>query len=246
MPASCTNSVFKRTQSQSDEQSRSNLGDTLALQTVLSAAAASGARTMLTVDARNSSSVLHDMASVDFSSQYKRLVQLFWDPIPTDLSPSSDALWCLGNQYTLQRTGKTTGAARPADPKLEHESSSIEQAPPTLQDVGGSRQFDPSESKVRLTPLGEVHDGWPSEFLDDFESRFWFTYRSHFPPIAKRAESRTPALTFAVRLRSQILDQGGFTSDTGFGCMIRSGQCVLANALSLLRLGRGDSDPATL
>ena len=76
---------------------------------------------------------------------------------------------------------------------------------------------------------------WPVEFLGDCESRMWFTYRSSFPSIAKSPDA---SMTLAVRLRS-LADKQGFTSDTGWGCMIRSGQCLLANALSILNLGRG-------
>ncbi|KMU73274.1 peptidase family C54 [Coccidioides immitis RMSCC 3703] len=80
---------------------------------------------------------------------------------------------------------------------------------------------------------------WPTSFLDDFESKFWFTYRSNFPAIPKSRDPDTPlALTLSVRLRSQFLDTHGFTADTGWGCMIRSGQSLLANALSILNLGR--------
>jgi len=96
------------------------------------------------------------------------------------------------------------------------------------------------ESERKEAPNGEdpaQYGNWPSAFLDDFESRIWMTYRSGFAPIQKRQDPKaTSAMSFRVRM--QNLASPGFTSDTGFGCMIRSGQCILANALQMLRLGR--------
>lgn len=81
---------------------------------------------------------------------------------------------------------------------------------------------------------------WPESFLLDFESRIWMTYRSNFPPIPRvEGDDKSASMTLGVRLRSQLVDTQGFTSDTGWGCMIRSGQSLLANALSTLVLGRG-------
>ncbi|XP_024536428.1 cysteine protease ATG4A isoform X1 [Selaginella moellendorffii] len=56
-----------------------------------------------------------------------------------------------------------------------------------------------------------------ADFLLDFSSRIWITYRQGFEAIG---ESK-------------------FTSDVGWGCMIRSGQMLFAQALVCHRLGRG-------
>jgi hypothetical protein len=66
------------------------------------------------------------------------------------------------------------------------------------------------------------------------------TYRSEFEPIPRSANPQaTSSLSLSMRLKSQLGDQSPFSSDTGWGCMIRSGQSLLANAIALVRLGRG-------
>ncbi|KAF0463397.1 peptidase C54 [Gigaspora margarita] len=57
---------------------------------------------------------------------------------------------------------------------------------------------------------------FPTEFYDDFTSRIWCTYRHNYAPIRPT----------------------NFTNDGGWGCMLRSGQSLLANALILQFLGR--------
>ena len=174
------------------------------------------------------------MAGVDFG-RYKRLVQAFWDPEPRNDDTSGSCIWCLGRQYVSpplvnEKKDKTLTTAQEGS-QLSNGVDSHQNAYKAKSAINGASEVEQQVSE------NEVDRGWPPEFLDDCESRAWFTYRSNFPPIKKSSDA---SMTLSVRLRS-LGDQGGFTSDTGWGCMIRSGQSLLANALVMLRLGRGTS-----
>lgn len=182
------------------------------------------------------------MTNIDIGRYGKRIVQMFWDPEPKkdDNSP----IWCLGREYrNTQRMDKTS--ERPTDKSLEASTR------PTSTYTGSSNPHGAEGSHVdtKLNHSIKPSQGmileeqqWPEPFLNDFESRLWFTYRSGFPNIPKSGNQQvSEATTFSSRFRSQLANSGGFVSDTGWGCMIRSGQCVLANALAMVRFGRGMS-----
>lgn len=179
------------------------------------------------------------MSSVDFG-RYKRMVRYFWDPQPKNDDGPNVPIWCLGKRYD----------SLPGVRLISATSASI--ISDRNGDVGDESHILTTLSKSSSEKLGEeehlreegqsdgVDRGWPKEFLDDFESRIWFTYRSNFPAIKKSSDTKSStSVAFSALLRSQAIDHGGFTSDTGWGCMIRSGQSLLANALIMLQLGRG-------
>lgn len=182
------------------------------------------------------------MANVDLG-RYKKLVQYFWDPEPKNDDSSKLPIWCLGEKYTTNFTNEPDFP--PSQRGLQGGQISHQGLAKVSAEDPGDRHAENIEGAVkgvgtRKGSGSEDEGGWPSTFLDDFESRVWFTYRSNFPSIKKSADpNASSAMSLSVRIRSQLVDQGGFTSDTGWGCMIRSGQCLLANALLMLRLGRG-------
>ena len=182
------------------------------------------------------------MANVDFGTHYKRFVRYFWDPEPRNDDPLQSPIWCLGQQYSTakEQTARSLRVDLPKpSPALEQEADDYTVVAPSQSYTDREQANGHREPGTADATTGEEDLGWPPDFLDDFESRFWFTYRSHFAHIRKSVDaSATTSLTLAVRLRSQLVEHGGFTSDTGWGCMIRSGQCLVANALSALELGR--------
>lgn len=68
---------------------------------------------------------------------------------------------------------------------------------------------------LQVQSMQEVDCG-VTAFHEDFRSKIWFTYRKNF----------------------EEFEGTKISSDCGWGCMIRCGQMLLANALIILRLGR--------
>jgi cysteine protease ATG4 len=82
------------------------------------------------------------------------------------------------------------------------------------------RAIEPAE-ETGQDVAGNYEDGIDG-FKKDFVSRIWMTYRKDFAVMP--IEPSNPS--------------GGYTSDCGWGCMIRSGQMLLAQALVTHFLGR--------
>lgn len=176
------------------------------------------------------------MSGVNFT-QFQRhiakVVRSFYDPEPTNDSTSKSPIWLLGKEYKAI-------------------SKSAESSWQDIQSVPADAAKDlplaaPSESQASSVDSalaygeteGDENRGWPPAFLDDFESKLWMTYRRDFPLIEKSRDPEALAsMSFSVRLKS-FAEPGGFSSDTNWGCMIRSGQSLLANTLVMLRMGRG-------
>ncbi|KAB2576281.1 Peptidase C54 [Lasiodiplodia theobromae] len=180
------------------------------------------------------------MANVDIGRYSKRLVQYFWDPLPRNEEASP--IWCLGRPYdSKSRPSSPSEDAtdRPAPPLSVSHGSTTSSRSATGDGTSQNSSEDESARAADASLDADNDGGWPAPFLDDFEARFWLTYRSNFAAIPRSQDPNAAnAMSFGVRLRSQLSNQTGFSSDTGWGCMIRSGQSLLANALQVLRLGR--------
>lgn len=101
----------------------------------------------------------------------------------------------------------------------------------------GSGSDGDKQQKEESTVTSNGNFLWPAEFLEDVESKIWLTYRTNFALIPKAKDGPSP-LNLGSILRGSSIDLNGFTSDVGWGCMIRTAQSLLANALILLNLGR--------
>jgi cysteine protease ATG4 len=186
---------------------------------------------------------------------YKRIVQMFWDPEPTNDTTVDLPVWCLGKSYHLGHRSDvklTSSDVKPFPDEKTLVTSDQKRATSGEEHVSGlagdettaetSCDSTPSSFSSALAYEDPSQLGkWPQGFIDDFEARFWMTYRSDFVPIRRSADPKAlQAMSLPMRLKTQFSgDHTMFTSDTGWGCMIRSGQSLLANALGLQWFGRG-------
>lgn len=188
---------------------------------------------------------------------YKRFVRYFYDPSPRFDEASGASIWLLGKEYTSSSPQSITTTDREDVVEIESSADShdpSEAAASTAPTEDQEHAHTDKNKHEHRDSIDDVHrvegrnlpslsndpadGGWPLAFIDDFESRIWLTYRNNFTPIPRSSNpSATSSMTFAVRLRN-LAEKDGFNSDTGWGCMIRSGQSLLANALLMLQLGR--------
>ena len=182
----------------------------------------------------------------------KRFVRYFYDPQPKNDDVSGMPIWCLGREYAsgpppkpvsttdhddIVEIASSTDSHAPSDTTVSTSPEIPASVPPV-----NSGSFDDASlvngDNVPSLSNDPSDGGWPTPFLDDFESKIWMTYRSNFPPILRSQDpAASYSMTFSVRLRN-LAEREGFSSDTGWGCMIRSGQSLLANALVMLQMGR--------
>ncbi|GEM07720.1 cysteine protease ATG4 [Rhodotorula toruloides] len=155
----------------------------------------------------------------------------------------------------LGRKGKSPVKARKVP------SAPSPSAAPAQQPIGDNDPFLVSTSTAEngsTISLGSVPsaspstvNGWPAAFYHDFYSRIALTYRSGFPAIPCDPSSSSTGVVQGMlnnlslsigrgghRGPSPTGAEGGLSSDTGWGCMLRTGQSLLANALVKVHLGR--------
>lgn len=122
----------------------------------------------------------------------------------------------------------------------------------SFDDRGGERFATPPPplpTTATTSALIEQTYGWPASFYHDFYSRIALTYRTGFTPIpcspsngsggGGGASGVFNALSMSIGRNSHGRTSEGLSSDTGWGCMLRTGQSLLANALVVVHLGRG-------
>lgn len=204
------------------------------------------------------------MSHIPGKAGVERVVRYFLDSDVAQPDKCTDPIWILG----VEHQGYDPSLALREVPSTRirrdsTDSASIISRQSNRREHSGSSSFDRSQvspSPGKQPQLREI--GWPSTFYDDFTSRIWLTYRSHYSAIRDHPLSSLglpvplsletmPVMSDFFWERSTEMSGtsppkrwgwGGektWTSDSGWGCMLRTGQSLLANTLIHLHLSRG-------
>ena len=135
--------------------------------------------------------------------------------IDNEYQPAQDDIFILGRRYHLDNDG-------------------------TIE-----RQDNSGKPVSFLTHLLCKEPHLSPEILLDIFTRLNFTYRTRFTPIPRAQNGPSPTVFVNIfrdnivnTVESLFLNPDCFSTDIGWGCMIRTGQSLLGNAIQLANLGR--------
>jgi cysteine protease ATG4 len=158
--------------------------------------------------------------------------------LDSDATPDkcTEPIWLLGVQHP--------GYEPPPFVLMTRRSSidSRRHSPSSFRSSSSSELSQSQPSNNNSTKHANPANNWPPVFYADFTSRIWLTYRSQFTPIRDLTLGALEGDDVGSSPPSKRTFWGGekcWTTDAGWGCMLRTGQSLLANALLHLHLGRG-------
>ncbi|PPQ74689.1 hypothetical protein CVT24_003767 [Panaeolus cyanescens] len=169
--------------------------------------------------------------------------------LDSDATPDkcTDPIWLLGVQHPGYEPSNTPiSPTTPQHPGMKRVSGGSPPLRASTSSMNSSADLSLSQSTNSKQPNPAAN--WPPVFYLDFTSRIWLTYRSQFPiPIRDLklgdlcGQNWEQVAMTPVQTKSRPWNWGGeknWSSDSGWGCMLRTGQSVLANALIHYHLGR--------
>ncbi|PVH13649.1 uncharacterized protein CXQ87_001762 [Candidozyma duobushaemuli] len=155
------------------------------------------------------------------------------------------------SEVNVSGLGKDVGIAQNAtNPQAATESqTTTSDQPNTFQNALAQfwqrlRSPELSEDEINgpVVIMGTSYTGnlTSPEIEHAIQRRLWFTYRTGFEPIPRSLDGPSPLSFLGSMIVHGVNPHGAFTgffdnnsfkSDVGWGCMIRTAQCLLANTL---------------
>lgn len=145
-------------------------------------------------------------------------VSHLWNQQEQQQSSSDSTLWLLGCEYAVTMSTLEKDMMRAQREPIFDTITTTTTGEDNDNDDDDETSAETGDNTTTASSAPSSYDmTMPPDFYHDLCSRLWMTYRHNFPPIRPSA----------------------YKTDIGWGCMLRSGQSLLANTLLIHCLGRG-------